>query len=93
MTVSSQVTSTKVSEIGSAPEATLIPSTFMQLVPSSEKVSCLSIFFILCFVFLIQVEVIWFRYREKKLNTENYKIKAMLATESFLAYCYWMKFT
>lgn len=69
MTVSSQVTSTKISEIGSASEA-LVPSTFMQSVPSSEKVSCLSVFFYLCFVFLLHVEVIGFRYREKKLNRE-----------------------
>lgn len=71
MTVSSQVTSTKISEIGSASEA-LVPSTFMQSVPSSEKVSCLSVFFYLCFVFLlhVEVEVIGFRYREKKLNRE-----------------------
>lgn len=69
MTVSSQVTSSKISETGSASEA-LVPSTFMQSVPSSEKVSCLSVFFYLCFVFLLHVAVIGFRYREKKLNRE-----------------------
>jgi hypothetical protein len=85
VTIFSQATSTEISEPGPMSEATLIPSTFTQSVPSSENVSCLSIFFFLVFtfIFLIHLEVIGFRYRDKKRKTKNYTFGEMLETNSF----------